>query len=170
MLGLTKVASSKIGNDTGVRGISGGERRRTSIGMELVTAPSMAIHSFLLSFNGSCLIGVHTAGLLFMDEPTSGLDSFSALNVAHIVRSLCAQNRTVVVTIHQPSSAIFQYVLCLWDRSLLTCYSSFTKCLFLSEGEVVYFGPTRRVIEYFNAINCPIPPATNPADHIRTIS
>ena len=40
--------------------------------------------------------------------------------------------------------------------------------MFLSEGEIVYYGPTRRVLEYFKAIDQPIPPATNPADHIRT--
>ena len=77
-----------MGGRGGVRGISGGERRRTSIGMELVTTPS----------------------LLFLDEPTSGLDSASALTVAHIVRALAVKGRTIVLTIHQPSAVrMFEY-------------------------------------------------------------
>lgn len=55
-LGLTDASNTKIGNDI-IRGVSGGERKRTSIGVELLTNPSM----------------------LFLDEPTTGLDSSTAL-------------------------------------------------------------------------------------------
>ena len=55
-LGLTRCKNTKVGNSL-IRGISGGERKRTSIGVELLTNPS----------------------LLFLDEPTTGLDSSTAL-------------------------------------------------------------------------------------------
>lgn len=78
-LGLSKIADSKIGMP-GQRGISGGEKRRVSIGKELVTSPS----------------------LLFLDEPTSGLDAYNAGVVMECLRNLAHEgNRTIVVTIHQ---------------------------------------------------------------------
>jgi len=84
-LNLTKAAETRIGGVTN-KGISGGERKRTNIGIELVTDPS----------------------LLFIDEPTSGLDSTSALNVIFILKALAhRQNRTVITIIHQPSSEAF---------------------------------------------------------------
>ncbi len=58
-LGLQHVAGSQVGGSSGIRGISGGERRRVTIGMELVIDPS----------------------ILILDEPTSGLDSFTAVNL-----------------------------------------------------------------------------------------
>ncbi|KAI9492910.1 P-loop containing nucleoside triphosphate hydrolase protein [Zychaea mexicana] len=85
-LGLEAIADSPIGTP-GQRGISGGEKRRVSIGKELVTSPS----------------------LLFLDEPTSGLDAFNAGVVMECLRKLSKQGRrTVVVTIHQPRSNIFK--------------------------------------------------------------
>jgi len=83
-LSLSKVANTNIGNEL-TRGVSGGERKRVSIGTELVTNPSM----------------------LFLDEPTSGLDAFNALNVITTLRRLAYNGRTVVTTIHQPRSNIF---------------------------------------------------------------
>ncbi|GBG79617.1 hypothetical protein CBR_g29766 [Chara braunii] len=83
-LSLNKAANTWIGNDL-VRGVSGGERKRTNIAVELLSDPS----------------------LLFLDEPTSGLDSFQALNVMSTLKSLASSGRTVVCTIHQPRSSIF---------------------------------------------------------------
>lgn len=83
-LGLQKCADTKVGN-TFIRGLSGGERKRTSIGVELITNPS----------------------LLFLDEPTTGLDSTTALNVLEVLKNLALHGRNVVSTIHQPSSEIF---------------------------------------------------------------
>ena len=68
-----------------VRGISGGERKRTSIGVELLTDPA----------------------LLFLDEPTTGLDSSTSLLVIEILEDLSKKGVTVVSTIHQPSYEIF---------------------------------------------------------------
>ncbi|KAI9478275.1 MAG: P-loop containing nucleoside triphosphate hydrolase protein [Benjaminiella poitrasii] len=85
-LGLTKIADSKVGV-AGQRGISGGEKRRVSIGKELVTSPS----------------------LLFLDEPTSGLDAYNAGVVMECLQKLAHDGkRTIIVTIHQPRSNIFK--------------------------------------------------------------
>ena len=81
-LGLEKAADTKIGGPL-VKGVSGGERKRTSIGVELITDPS----------------------LIFLDEPTIGLDSFTAFHIVQILRSLSNLERTIIFfTIHQPSS------------------------------------------------------------------
>lgn len=65
--------------------MSGGERRRVSIGVELI----------------------HDPGVIFLDEPTSGLDSTSALHVVEILSMLAVErNRLVILTIHQPSFRI----------------------------------------------------------------
>lgn len=78
-LGIAKIADSQIGIP-GQRGISGGEKRRVSIGKELVTSPS----------------------LLFLDEPTSGLDAYNAGVVMECLKKLAHEGkRTIVVTIHQ---------------------------------------------------------------------
>lgn len=83
-LGLTKCADTRVGNQL-IRGLSGGERKRASIGVELITNPS----------------------LIFLDEPTTGLDSTTALNVLELLKALADNGRNVVSTIHQPSSEIF---------------------------------------------------------------
>jgi len=80
-LGLQKCANSRIGGVM-LKGISGGERKRTSIGYELITDPKV----------------------ILLDEPTSGLDSTSALNVVRILKKEAKLGMTVVATIHQPNS------------------------------------------------------------------
>eukprot|EP00842_Homolaphlyctis_polyrhiza_P005452 jgi/Hompol1/5908/HPOL_004754-RA len=84
-LGLTGIADSRIGNSL-KRGISGGERRRLSIGVELIVNP----------------------GILFLDEPTSGLDSYNAAQVMETLSTLAHKSkRTVICSIHQPRSDIY---------------------------------------------------------------
>ncbi|TKY69991.1 ABC transporter G family member 19 [Spatholobus suberectus] len=82
-LGLTSSRNTYIG-DEGSRGVSGGERRRVSIGVDIIHGPS----------------------LLFLDEPTSGLDSTSAHSVIEKVHDIARSGSTVILTIHQPSSRI----------------------------------------------------------------
>ncbi len=67
------------------RGISGGQRKRVSIGISLLGKPSV----------------------LFMDEPTSGLDSFVALEIISLVKSFTYRGLTTISTIHAPNSSIF---------------------------------------------------------------
>ncbi|KAK2656668.1 hypothetical protein Ddye_009720 [Dipteronia dyeriana] len=86
-LGLTSARNTFIG-DEGTRGVSGGERRRISIGVDIIHGPS----------------------LLFLDEPTSGLDSTSAYSVIEKVHSIARSGSTVILTIHQPSSRILLFL------------------------------------------------------------
>ncbi|KAF7233474.1 hypothetical protein EG68_08766 [Paragonimus skrjabini miyazakii] len=84
-LGLTGVADSKIGTDL-IRGVSGGERKRTNIGMELITDPPV----------------------LFLDEPTTGLDAFMAGQVIKTLKNLSRRGRTIIFSIHQPKYSIYK--------------------------------------------------------------
>ncbi|KAG6624040.1 ATP-binding Cassette (ABC) Superfamily [Phytophthora cinnamomi] len=87
-LNLGHISGSRIGAVGGSsteRGVSGGERRRVSIGMELVTSPQ----------------------ILILDEPTSGLDSSSAHSVVQLVKELASHDRIVILSIHQPSARSF---------------------------------------------------------------
>ena len=86
-LDLGRCADTRIG-DGWKRGCSGGEKRRVSIGVQLLSNPS----------------------LLLLDEPTTGLDAASALSVVKTLRQLAARGRTVVVTLHQPRMEIWSLV------------------------------------------------------------
>ncbi|KAF9956855.1 hypothetical protein BGZ65_002419 [Modicella reniformis] len=93
MLGLTHCAHRRIGNVTS-RGISGGEKRRVSIALELITRPP----------------------LLILDEPTSGLDSYSAhMVVEQLCKLAASKTTTIILTIHQPRSDIFY----MFDQTLV---------------------------------------------------
>uniref|UniRef100_A0A671SNC5 ABC-type xenobiotic transporter n=1 Tax=Sinocyclocheilus anshuiensis TaxID=1608454 RepID=A0A671SNC5_9TELE len=84
-LGLNKVADTKVGTQL-IRGISSGERKRTSIGMELIIDPSV----------------------LFLDEPTTGLDASTAHSVLLLLKRMACQGRTVIMSIHQPRYSIYR--------------------------------------------------------------
>ncbi|OIW06814.1 hypothetical protein TanjilG_03709 [Lupinus angustifolius] len=90
-LGLRNAAKTIIG-DEGHRGVSGGERRRVSIGIDII----------------------HDPILLFLDEPTSGLDSTSAFMVVKVLQRIAQSGSIVIMSIHQPSYRI----LGLLDRMI----------------------------------------------------
>lgn len=84
-LGLVSCANTLIGDEVlGMKGISGGQKRRVSIGVELVKDPVA----------------------IFLDEPTSGLDSEVAVKLVELLGEMCSRGRTVALTIHQPNSLI----------------------------------------------------------------
>ncbi|CAL9762564.1 unnamed protein product [Musa acuminata subsp. burmannicoides] len=93
-LGLRSAAKTIIG-DEGHRGVSGGERRRVSIGTDII----------------------HDPVILFLDEPTSGLDSTSAFMVVKVLQKIARSGSIVVMSVHQPSYRI----LTLLDRLLFLC-------------------------------------------------
>lgn len=91
-LGLKEAADTRVGSSLH-RGLSGGEKRRVSIGVQMLANPSV----------------------LFLDEPTTGLDASSAFQLVRTLKNLAAKGRTVVVTIHQPRSEIWA----LFDNLIL---------------------------------------------------
>jgi len=128
ILHLEKCADTIMGYSE-ASNISGGERKRVGIAMELVTNPS----------------------IIFLDEPTSGLDTFTAYTVCRTLKDLALAGRTVVATIHQPSSDVFH----MFDNLLL-----------LANGQIMYQDKAAHVVNYFGERGFPCPHFSNPADHI----
>ncbi|KAJ1377801.1 P-loop containing nucleoside triphosphate hydrolase, partial [Sesbania bispinosa] len=130
-MGLQDAINTRIGG-WGVKGISGGQKRRVSICIEILTRPT----------------------LLFLDEPTSGLDSAASYYVMKRIATLDKKDgiqRTIIASIHQPSTEVFQlfHNLCL-----------------LSSGRTVYFGPASAACEFFASNGFPCPALQNPSDHL----
>ncbi|KAG8648769.1 ABC transporter G family member 22 isoform X2 [Manihot esculenta] len=127
-LGLERCQDTMIGGSF-VRGVSGGERKRVCIGNEIIINPSV----------------------LFLDEPTSGLDSTTALRIVQMLQDIAEAGKTVVTTIHQPSSRLFH---------------KFDKLILLGKGSLLYFGQASEAISYFSSIGCNPLIAMNPAEFL----
>ncbi|XP_023878664.1 ABC transporter G family member 22 isoform X2 [Quercus suber] len=127
-LGLERCQDTMIGGSF-VRGVSGGERKRVSIGNEIIINPS----------------------LLFLDEPTSGLDSTTAMRTVQLLQDIAEAGKTVVTTIHQPSSRLFH---------------KFDKLILLGKGSLLYFGKASEATVYFSSIGCSPLIAMNPAEFL----
>jgi len=110
-LGLSERRDSIVGSPI-KKTLSGGERKRLNIGLDMI---------------GS-------ADVYLFDEPTSGLSSKDSEHVIEIIRGM-AHNKIIVVTIHQPSSKIFQM---------------FHKAILLDKGgRLVFFGTPTDMLRYF---------------------
>ncbi|XP_069686819.1 ATP-binding cassette sub-family G member 4-like [Periplaneta americana] len=109
ILGLESVKHSLVKN------LSGGEKKRLSIGCELLTNPPA----------------------MFFDEPTSGLDSVSSLQVISHLKSLAQSGRTVICSIHQPSSQLLEV---------------FDDIYLLAGGQCLYSGPLDDMINVFKEV------------------
>ncbi|XP_020694400.1 ABC transporter G family member 22 isoform X2 [Dendrobium catenatum] len=127
-LGLDRCQDTMIGGSF-VRGVSGGERKRVCIGSEIIINPS----------------------LLFLDEPTSGLDSTTALRIIQVLHDIAEAGKTVITTIHQPSSRLFH---------------KFDKLILLGKGSMLYFGKASEAVVYFQSIGCSPLIAMNPAEFL----
>ena len=121
-LSLEKCADNLVGGtlSTG-KGISGGELKRLAFAVEILTNPS----------------------IMFCDEPTSGLDSFMAANLVTYLNKMASAGRTIVCTIHQPASDVFNL---------------FQNLLLMADGRVAYMGPTQNALNYFNVLGMQCPP------------
>lgn len=133
LLEMHDIENTLIGTTTA--GLSVEQRKRLTIGVELVSKPSI---------------------LIFLDEPTSGLDGQAAFNIVRFLRKLADVGQAVLVTIHQPSAALF---------------AQFDTLLLLAKGgKTVYFGDIgdngQTVKEYFGRYDAPCPTNTNPAEHM----
>lgn len=112
-LSLSKCQHTIIGVPGRVKGLSGGERKRLAFASEALTDPP----------------------LLICDEPTSGLDSFTAHSVVQVLKKLSQKGKTVILTIHQPSSELFE----LFDKILL-----------MAEGRVAFLGTPSEAVDFFS--------------------
>ncbi|KAK3832123.1 MAG: P-loop containing nucleoside triphosphate hydrolase protein [Linnemannia elongata] len=148
-LGLKDCADTRVGDpgggesgSGGIRGISGGERRRVSAGIQLLTNPKM----------------------LLCDEVTSGksrLDAFSSFEVMKTLTKLArSSQKTIIISIHQPRSEIFK---------LLS--ESDGQMVLLSRGNVVYSGPVRSVLPWIESTGVGVcPSGVNPFDYLLDLS
>ncbi|XP_013112641.1 ATP-binding cassette sub-family G member 1 [Stomoxys calcitrans] len=109
--------------------LSGGQKKRLSIALELIDNPAV----------------------LFLDEPTTGLDSSTSFDTIKLLQTLASQGRTIVCTIHQPSSNI---------------YSLFNQIYVMSKGYCSYQGTPDRTVDYFKSVGLECPPYHNPADFL----
>ncbi|CAM9677396.1 unnamed protein product, partial [Laminaria digitata] len=169
LLGLSSVADSVIGKE-GKRGISGGERKRVSIGVELITNPDV----------------------LFLDEPTSGLGTVMvellvrisinrhahhadpciasdfSMPLAPMLASLVChfrKNKTTIYPAPEDSSTALSIamllrgltkkgmiVVCSIHQPRSNIFSEFDKVLLLSKGNTIYYGGRGSVINYFHTL------------------
>ncbi|KAK6472207.1 ABC transporter G family member 14-like [Huso huso] len=128
-LGIKKCLNTIVGNDF-VRGVSGGERKRVNIACELLTDPSV----------------------MLLDEPTSGLDSSTSHSLIATLKHYAVKHqKTIISSIHQPSSLIFHM---------------FDKLLLMSDGEVAYYGQASRIVDFFADLGMPCTAHENPADYM----
>lgn len=116
------------------KGISGGEKKRLNIAFELISDPPV----------------------VFLDEPTSGLDSYTSYLVVTLMGKIAREaKKTIIYTIHQPSSDIFR----LFDQLLL-----------IYRGKLIYQGPSADAVKYFtNTLTLSVKTDTNPADRFMYI-
>ena len=163
MMEMTHLGDALIGDMESGLGISVEERKRLTIGMELVGKPeilfldgmlfppsSRLVSSLFLSFPQIFL-------LTCIAEPTSGLDAQSSYNIVKFIRKLADSGMPLVCTIHQPSSVLFEY----FDRLLLLARG----------GKTVYFGDigpnSHTMLEYFESNGAPhCEDHENPAEYI----
>lgn len=128
-MGLKECADNLVGNEL-IKGISGGEKRRVTIAIQILTDPKV----------------------LLLDEPTSGLDAFTAMSIIEVLKGLAAEGRTLVMTIHQARSDLFQH---------------FSSALLLARGGYpVYTGEGEKMLPYFGSLGYECPKTTNPADFV----
>ena len=111
-LGLSEIKDLKVGNALN-KTISGGQRKRLNIALELVREPAV----------------------MFVDEPTSGLSSRDSENVMDLQKQLAINGKLIFVVIHQPSSDIFK----LFDKLLLLDTGGFPIYYGNPSDSLIYF-------------------------------
>jgi ABC-type multidrug transport system ATPase subunit len=127
-LGLFELRASRIGI-VGKGGISGGERRRVALAEALLLNPSV----------------------LLLDETVSGLDSYYANAIIKLLKKLSARGRTIIITIHQPNSEMFQ---------------EFDSVVFMAKGRCAWHGSGSDALQHFENAGFNCPTHFNPADFI----
>jgi len=133
-LGLRHIADTQLGGSAAAaQRVSGGERRRVAIAMSMIASPRV----------------------LLLDEPTSGLDSSSAHRLVSTLQSLAAQDRVVMLSIHQPSQRTFEKLTC---------------ALLMHQGLPVTVGSMHELRATLSRAQAPCDPLANLADHLLDIT
>eukprot|EP00004_Rigifila_ramosa_P022572 TRINITY_DN6181_c0_g1_i2.p1 TRINITY_DN6181_c0_g1~~TRINITY_DN6181_c0_g1_i2.p1 ORF type:complete len:1409 (+),score=349.19 TRINITY_DN6181_c0_g1_i2:379-4227(+) len=132
LLNLKHCADTIVGNEM-LRGVSGGEKKRVTIGVEAVLNRPM----------------------MFIDEPTTGLDAPAAFEVMRATRALADKGYTIISSVLQPGAELFS----LFDTLLL-----------LSQGESIYFGPSRDAVAYFRNLHIVCPPTKPIAEFLHEVT
>ncbi|EDW41766.1 protein scarlet [Drosophila sechellia] len=127
--GLLSAAQARIGSGDDKKVLSGGERKRLAFAVELLNNPV----------------------ILFCDEPTTGLDSYSAQQLVATLYELAQKGTTILCTIHQPSSQLFD---------------NFNNVMLLADGRVAFTGSPQHALSFFANHGYYCPEAYNPADFL----
>lgn len=161
---LMKSTLIKFGLDeqTNVKHLSGGEKRKLSLATEVISSLS---NHFINDFRLICYVSpqlLTKPQILFCDEPTSGLDSFSAYSVMSTLCELAGfsaepklfqkppkASRIILFSIHQPTSDIFQL---------------FTNIILMNAGRIIFHGTVEEAKNLFSDLGMPVPERYNPAE------
>lgn len=128
LLGLTESKDLRVG-DVLNKTISGGQRKRLNIALELIRKPQV----------------------LFVDEPTSGLSSLDSENVMDLLKQLSAAGNLIFVVIHQPSSDIFK----LFDKLMILDIGGYPVYFGNPSDSLIYF-KTRALYADADESECPL--------------
>ncbi len=120
VLGLSDTRDLKVGNPLD-KTISGGQRKRLNIALELIREPAV----------------------LFVDEPTSGLSSRDSENIMDLLKELSLKGKLIFVVIHQPSSDIFK----MFDRLFILDHGGYPIYYGNPVDSLVYF---KRMVNHVN--------------------
>jgi ABC-type multidrug transport system ATPase subunit len=133
-LGLYEIKDMKVGSPLN-KAISGGQRKRLNIALELIREPAV----------------------LFLDEPTSGLSSSDSENILDLLKELTLKGKLVFVVIHQPSSNIFK----MFDKLLITDNGGYLIYNGNPVESIVYFKSKIKQATW-NSADCPVCGNVNP--------
>ena len=141
-LGLKGVENTRATN------LSGGERKRLSIALELVNNPPVMF--FDEPTRSVHLSSVQKNAALIEFVTSSGLDSSACIQCIALLKRLAQSGRTIVCIIHQPSSMLFE---------------TFDRLYLLAEGQCIYRGLTSQLVNFLASLNMNCPSYYNPADY-----
>ncbi|XP_012282141.1 protein scarlet isoform X1 [Orussus abietinus] len=128
-VGLSCRSNTRIGSGGDDKVLSGGEKKRLAFATELLTDPR----------------------ILFLDEPTTGLDAHSANVLVGQLTTVASRGRTVLCTIHQASSAIFD---------------TFHRIVLVADGRIAFAGTSEQAVRFFTSLGYECPKTYNPADFL----
>ncbi|MCC5855064.1 MAG: FHA domain-containing protein [Idiomarina sp.] len=114
-LGLAGVENTLIGSPETEKGISGGQRKRVNLAMELLADPK----------------------IIFLDEPTSGLSAVDTKMVMELLRQLADEGKTIIITIHQPSFDNYK----IMDSQIILSYGKLTYYGPTYPNSIQFFNP-----------------------------